>query len=140
MTRGHAIEALARVTHVVFDKTGTLTAGQPVLRDTMTFGRMDATQALATAAAMEIGSEHAIGRAIGEAAHGSVLPSIEAVRSVMGRGIQAKLDGNPIWLGSPAFVGRLHGGGCRSAPSNGLRPAIRSWRWLTSTTCWHCSD
>ncbi|MBK9955658.1 MAG: heavy metal translocating P-type ATPase [Rhodocyclaceae bacterium] len=110
VTRGHAIEALARVTHVVFDKTGTLTAGQPVLRNTMTFGRMDATQALATAAAMEIGSEHAIGRAIGEAAHGSVLPSIEAVRSVMGRGIQAKLDGNPIWLGSPAFVGRLHGG------------------------------
>jgi Cu2+-exporting ATPase len=28
-TRGHALETLARATHVIFDKTGTLTYGRP---------------------------------------------------------------------------------------------------------------
>ena len=31
ITRGDALETLARTTHVVFDKTGTLTEGRPAL-------------------------------------------------------------------------------------------------------------
>ena len=110
VTRGHAIEALAQATHFVFDKTGTLTEGRPVLRETMTFGRVDGTEALATASAMELGSEHAIGRAIREAAIGLVLPPVAGVHAVTGRGIQAELAGRRIWLGTPAFARQAHGG------------------------------
>ena len=108
VTRGHAIEALARATHIVFDKTGTLTEGRPVLRESITFGRLDAASALATAASMELRSEHAIGRAIREMAHNSSDVPIAGVRSVTGQGIQAESDGHPLWLGTPAFAGQSH--------------------------------
>lgn len=109
VTRGHAIEALARATHVVFDKTGTLTEGRPVLKESLTPGRMDAAQALATAASMELGSEHAIGGAIREAARASAVVPMTAVRSVTGQGIQAESGGQRFWLGTPAFAGQSHG-------------------------------
>ena len=38
VTRGHAIETLARATHFVFDKTGTLTRGQMTLLETLPLG------------------------------------------------------------------------------------------------------
>ena len=38
ITRGHALETLARVTDVVFDKTGTLTLGRATLRHTQVLG------------------------------------------------------------------------------------------------------
>ena len=39
LTRGHALETLARATHFVFDKTGTLTLGKPMLQRTVALGR-----------------------------------------------------------------------------------------------------
>ena len=42
LTRGHALETLAKVTHFVFDKTGTLTLGQLSLVDTITHADLDA--------------------------------------------------------------------------------------------------
>jgi len=110
VTRGHAIEALACATHVVFDKTGTLTEGRPIVKESLVFGRMEPTRALATAASMELGSEHAIGRAIREAAQGTTVPAVAAIRSVTGQGIQAELDGRRLWLGAPGFAGQSHGG------------------------------
>ena len=38
-TRGHALETLARATHMLFDKTGTLTRGELRLHHVRTLGR-----------------------------------------------------------------------------------------------------
>ncbi|HZN48146.1 MAG TPA: heavy metal translocating P-type ATPase metal-binding domain-containing protein, partial [Ramlibacter sp.] len=63
-TRGHAIEALAQVTHVVFDKTGTLTHGALDLNRVELLGSCEQGTVLGLAAALEAGSEHPIARAI----------------------------------------------------------------------------
>ncbi|MCK7581468.1 MAG: HAD family hydrolase [Chromatiales bacterium] len=66
-TRGHALETLARATHVIFDKTGTLTYGRPQAGGGENrCGGLEARRCLALAAALERGSEHPVGRALAE--------------------------------------------------------------------------
>ena len=106
VTRGHAIETLARVDHFIFDKTGTLTLGSMQLGDVVSLG-LKSEQALAIAAALERGSEHPIARALNLATD-IALESAE-LRSKTGNGIEGSVEGN-IWrLGRPEFVAGLHG-------------------------------
>ncbi len=58
ITRGHALETLARVTDVVFDKTGTLTTGMPSLVSIQCSDSVVEQHLLDVAVAMEIGSTH----------------------------------------------------------------------------------
>ena len=109
VTRGHSIEALARATHFVFDKTGTLTEGRPVLVETLGTGSLSVTEVLSLAAAMETGSEHAIGRALREAAGDTPTVQLEAVRAQTGQGVEARRNGCELRLGNVSFAGALHG-------------------------------
>jgi Cu2+-exporting ATPase len=110
VTRGHAIESLARATHFVFDKTGTLTEGRPVVVETLAPGDLALDEALATAAALELGSEHPIGRALCTAAGEAPAEiSVEGLKAVTGQGIEALVAGRAMRLGSPTFAGELHG-------------------------------
>ncbi len=112
VTRGHAIETLARADHFVFDKTGTLTQGRLSLTGTLPLATLSAEAALAMAAALETGSEHPIGRALLAAAraHESApLPTPQEVRAVSGQGIEARLSGELLRVGTIAYAGALHG-------------------------------
>ena len=109
VTRGHAIETLARATDVVFDKTGTLTEGRPMLLETLAPGAMSVGEALALAAALESGSEHPLGRALREAAGNADLPGVSAVVATTGKGIEARLGGRSVRIGTPEFAGQWHG-------------------------------
>ena len=104
VTRGHAIETLARASHFVFDKTGTLTEGRPVLVASLIAGRTTAGQALALAAAMELGSEHPVARALRAAAAGLAPVAVDDAHVVTGRGVTARFDGRSVRLGAPEFV------------------------------------
>ena len=64
ITRGHALEALARTTDVVLDKTGTLTEGRPKLAAVDLAPGWQRSEVLAVAAALERGSSHPLARAI----------------------------------------------------------------------------
>ncbi|HEX8963833.1 MAG TPA: heavy metal translocating P-type ATPase [Rhodocyclaceae bacterium] len=107
VTRGHAIETLARATEFVFDKTGTLTEGRPVLVETLASG-MAPHEAISLAAAIEQGSEHALGRALCDAATSS-LPAVDGIRAHTGHGMEATTAGRIVRVGTPEFVGQLHG-------------------------------
>jgi Cu2+-exporting ATPase len=109
VTRGHAIEALARADRFVFDKTGTLTVGRMELVEVIPM-RSDAGRALALATALERGSEHPIARAL---AAGGADEGIEAsgVRATTGAGVEGDVAGQTWRLGRPEFVGALHGKG-----------------------------
>jgi Cu2+-exporting ATPase len=109
VTRGHAIEVLARATDFIFDKTGTLTEGRPALVATMAVGRMEAAQALAVAAAMELGSEHPLGRALREAAERLPPTPVANVRALTGQGLEATIDGRRLRLGNLDFSAAPHG-------------------------------
>jgi Cu2+-exporting ATPase len=107
VTRGHAIEALARVDRFIFDKTGTLTVGRMMLVEVLPL-RGDVARALALAAALERGSEHPIARAL---AVGAVDAGIEVdgLRATTGAGVEGSIEGCTWRLGRPEFVAALHG-------------------------------
>lgn len=110
VTRGHAIEALARADRFIFDKTGTLTLGRMTLVEVMP-ARGDAARALALAAALERGSEHPIARALaaGAADAGtSTAIGVDGLRATTGAGVEGAIEGR-IWrLGRPEFAAALH--------------------------------
>ncbi|MBI2312256.1 MAG: cadmium-translocating P-type ATPase [Betaproteobacteria bacterium] len=115
-TRGHALETLARATHFVFDKTGTLTFGRMALKEVRPLGRLSIPECNAIAAALERGSEHAVGRALAAAA---VTPlDAQEVVNVPGAGIEGMVEGARYRLGTQEFVGALHG-----RPAPGVTPA-----------------
>ena len=107
VTRGHAIEALARADRFIFDKTGTLTVGRMQLVETIPV-RGEAAFALAMAAALERGSEHPIARALiaggADAGH-----AVSAMRATTGAGVEGMIAGRAWRLGRPEFVTAMHG-------------------------------
>jgi Cu2+-exporting ATPase len=107
VTRGHAIEALARADRFVFDKTGTLTVGRMELVETIPIVG-DALQARALAAALERGSEHPIARALAAGGIDSGI-AVDGLRATTGAGVEGRMAGSLWRLGRPDFVAGLHG-------------------------------
>lgn len=103
VTRGHAIETLARATHFVFDKTGTLTTGHMHLVDVLPTAGESRDACLAMAAALEHASEHPVASALRQAA-GEALPETSAVISEPGQGIEALVAGRCCRIGRPAYA------------------------------------
>jgi Cu2+-exporting ATPase len=103
-TRGHAVETLARATHILFDKTGTLTWGRPQLVNVEPLRELDRQQCLAIASALERGSEHPVGRALANL--GAGVPA-EQMQNTPGRGVEGSIDGRRYRIGKPDFVAEL---------------------------------
>jgi Cd2+/Zn2+-exporting ATPase len=99
---GAALEALAAVRVVAFDKTGTLTAGRPAVVAVHACEGATERDVLAMAAALEVRSEHPLGRAIVEAAKRQHLPIADVAdyRAMPGRGGSGTVNGHPVSVGS----------------------------------------
>ena len=108
VVRPHVLETLHRATHIVFDKTGTLTEGKPVLRHVAVFGAVPRERCLQLAAALEQSSAHPLGAAIRAASGAAALDALD-VTSVMGRGIEGRIDGRLYRLGNAGFVAAAGG-------------------------------
>ena len=122
-TRGHALETLARTTHVILDKTGTLTFGRPQAMAVEPVGSVDAQRSLALAAALERGSEHPVGRALAEAA-GENISLATDLRNTPGSGVEGWIDGCRYRVGRPTFVAALNG---KSAEDRNDLDAASTW-------------
>ena len=108
VTRGHAIETLARATHFVFDKTGTLTTGRMHLRGVKTLGDLSESECLSIVAALEQSSEHPLATALRQAAPG-LLPEAVQVLSEPGQGVEASIGGRLYRVGRPDYALALAG-------------------------------
>jgi Cu2+-exporting ATPase len=104
-----AMENIREIDVVLFDKTGTLTQGAHGLVDMVVAEGTDEGQALALAAAVEGDSEHFIARAFREAAgsRSLTLPSVAHFEALKGRGVRAKVDGTPVYVGGPRLLESL---------------------------------
>ena len=107
---GAAMEALARITHVVFDKTGTLTEGQlsvSAIHIAQESG-LDEAHVLNLVAAAESRSEHHIAKSIVNHAKqqgsGFEQAKIENFNSIPGRGLQADVDGHTVLVGNESLL------------------------------------
>ncbi len=107
-TRGHALETLARVSHVLFDKTGTLTRGILQLSsvEVLAPGRADRPRSLALAAALESGSEHPVARALAAHAAGPTL-KVGDLTALPGQGMEGEIDGQRYRVGNPRYVAAM---------------------------------
>ena len=105
MKGGAVIEAAARTTDVAFDKTGTLTEGRPRVVDVVPLTG-DAQSVIATAAAVESGASHPLGRAIvGRASDdGLSVPAASDALAIPGKGAAATIDGQRWTVGAPVLA------------------------------------
>ena len=103
VTRGHALETLARATHFVFDKTGTLTVGRPRLLATRTFSTPKREECLRLAAALERHSEHPLAFALREAA-GDPAAAAADVINTPGAGLRGTVAAETYYVGTPDFI------------------------------------
>lgn len=110
VTRGHAIEALAGANRFAFDKTGTLTRGLMQVERIEVLDGSSRERVLAFAGALEQASEHAVAAGVRLAAEGLSLEKVEALRSIVGRGVEGRMEGVLMRIGRPDFVAELVAG------------------------------
>jgi Cu+-exporting ATPase len=119
-----ALETLAKVDTLVVDKTGTLTEGKPrVVRIwAAPSSGLNETQLLRLAASLERASEHPLAAAVVVAAKERKVSLAEPQEfdSVGGLGVQGRVDGHDIAIGSHKFLRDL---GVRE-PSDGFDDGV----------------
>ncbi len=97
---GAYLEVMGSINAIAFDKTGTLTEGKPVVTDIVVTNGYTETELLAIAAGIEKWSEHPLARAIVEKAKGLGLITSVQFKALVGRGAQAEIDGQTIYIGN----------------------------------------
>ena len=101
-----ALERFETIDTLVIDKTGTLTEGRPAVTAIRPVAGLDETEALRLAASLERSSEHPLADAILRAANdrGLTLSEPEAFDSPVGKGVEGRVDGRAVLLGSARFL------------------------------------
>ena len=106
-----ALETLAKVDTLVVDKTGTLTEGKPRVVRTWTSPNsgLNDRELLGLAASVERASEHPLAAAILAAAKEQqiVLAEPEAFHSAGGLGVQGRVNGRAVAVGSQEYLESL---------------------------------
>jgi len=113
-TRGHALETLAKVDHVIFDKTGTLTYGRLTVENYTLSGLLSEEMSLKLAVSLEAVSEHPIAHAICQlsvealsSAESTNTLDIQDVRITSGKGVEASFEGKIYRIGNRQFAQKL---------------------------------
>ncbi|MDZ5457216.1 heavy metal translocating P-type ATPase [Azohydromonas lata] len=131
-----ALEVAHGLSVVAFDKTGTLTEGRPELLACEGTPGTAAAQVLALATALQAHSEHPLAHAVLQAAQGQGLQPAEAqaLRAVPGHGVEARVDGRTLRLGSTRWMKEL---GVDLGP---LEPQLRVLQGAGRTVSWLAAE
>jgi Cu2+-exporting ATPase len=114
LARARALQALDRATDVVLDKTGTLTTGRLAVRQVFPLATLREDACVDLARALEASSRHPVARAFG----GEPRLTVEAPRNHPGLGIEARVDGWRVRIGTEAFCQEL----CAAPPAGPAHP------------------
>ncbi|MEP9381884.1 heavy metal translocating P-type ATPase [Nocardioides sp. KR10-350] len=94
------LESTRTVDTVLLDKTGTVTTGHMTVTEVYAAGPLTQGEVLRLAGAVEVGSEHPVGRAIAQAAAAAgPLPSVTDFRAEPGTGVSGVADGRRVVVG-----------------------------------------
>ena len=101
-----AIEKLREVDTLIVDKTGTLTEGRPAFRSAIPAAAFAESELLQLAASLDAGSEHPLAQAIVAEARrrGLALSKADSFESGTGLGVQGRVGGRAVALGSAALM------------------------------------
>jgi len=100
LTRGHALETLSKVTHLVLDKTGTLTYGKPVLQEIAVLADVAEKDSLVLAASLELASEHPLAASFLNKVSRPELRGVRQAQNIPGKGVTGIIDGKFYSLGN----------------------------------------
>lgn len=107
---GAYLEQMGKIRAIAFDKTGTLTVGKPKVTDVIPLSGLTAEAILRLAAAVEKWSEHPLAEAIVAHVGNHNLPQVTNFKALVGRGAQAEVDGETIYVGNVRLFEKLgHG-------------------------------
>ena len=101
-----AFERARELDTLVFDKTGTLTEGRFGVTDLLPVSGVDENDLLATAAAVERGSEHPIAAGVVRSAQdrGLAIPAVQDFEAITGKGVRARVAGRTVQILSPGAL------------------------------------
>jgi P-type Cu+ transporter len=133
-----ALEVAHAVTLVAFDKTGTLTEGKPSLVAIVPAPGYDRATVLRLSATLQLASEHPLAQAVVAQARdeGIVLPSAnlaeqaQDAQALPGRGVQAKVGGHLLALGSTRLLQEL------GVAPGALDTTAQQWQAQGRTVSW----
>ena len=107
---GAPLEELGALSAMAFDKTGTLTEGRPRITDVVPSEGVDELELLTVAVAVESLSDHPLAAAIArdgrERISGRQPSQASGLENLIGRGVKASLDGQPVWIGKVEMFGQ----------------------------------
>ncbi|ELX08353.1 cadmium-transporting ATPase [Janthinobacterium sp. HH01] len=117
---GGPLENLGSLTSIAFDKTGTLTEGRPKLTDVVPADGVSEEELLTIVLAVESHSDHPLASALVEGAkaslsNGKAVSTADNVKSITGRGIQASVGGETVYIAKPILFSELGGTGLPDA-------------------------
>lgn len=124
-TRGHALETLAKVTHLFVDKTGTLTHGKITLSEIKTFSTLSDQHCQQLAAGLEASSTHPVAKAFLNQTDHTV--SFQQIKATSGKGVEGVFNHETYRIGTLDYVAEL-AGKLDQQPSQG------SYVYLVKTT------
>ncbi len=103
-----ALEVAHAVRVVAFDKTGTLTEGRPAIVAINANARTE-RQVLELALAVQQHSDHPLAKAVTERgrADGLAAAPVQGAKALPGRGVQADVDGQTVYLGNARLMQEL---------------------------------
>jgi P-type Cu+ transporter len=108
---GETLERLSRIKRIFFDKTGTLTKNKMVLSSVFidSNSRLGEADFISISASLESASEHPLGRSlVGFASKkGYALLATSDFKASPGMGIQGKINGKIVYIGSIRFMERV---------------------------------
>jgi P-type Cu2+ transporter len=99
-----ALEDATKLHVIVFDKTGTLTMGEPEVVELALAEGATEEQLLATAAAVDAGSDHPLAQAIVRRAAALTAPKATGFENIEGKGARADVDGHAVLLGNALLM------------------------------------
>jgi Cd2+/Zn2+-exporting ATPase len=100
---GAYLEQIGSIEAIAFDKTGTLTRGKPEVTDIVVWGETKPEDVLVLAASVEKKSEHPLAQSIVARAQGLALKPADNFKALLGRGAQAAVAGETIYVGNLAL-------------------------------------
>lgn len=106
---GGPLESLGSLNAIAFDKTGTLTEGRPRITDIVPAEGVEDHELMTIAVAVESLSDHPLAAAIARDGHqflnGRPIPAAADLKSLTGRGVQAQVNGQAVFIGKAEMFG-----------------------------------
>jgi len=103
---GVYLEILGKIRAIAVDKTGTMTYGKPAVQSIHSLNGMDDASIMQVAASLETMSSHPMALAVANYAKEKGIPlrSATEFKTVVGYGVEARIDGHHYFLGNHRFA------------------------------------